>query len=348
MLRQHARFAAGTLLVVGSLKVTPGVTTPDETIDGFPEFAFTVDTIKDHLVEQKLRRIAKKIVASHNSPHKIIGFEVHGHADQTLRVAAGPDRDRTELEVSRDRAENAKEMLLRMIEEEGGKPIITGIKVNSVAIGLGSKHRIFKPATTEPQMRKNRRVEIFLKEFTSPKPTPSPDPLPKPNPRPKHPWRIQIKSGSVTTAGIPGSEVGSLTIFLDVEITDLKRKQRARFGVKATGIGAPSGSISPSFLQTVRVTEDDPTDFHTTDETTLSAFEGDVDVGLSPGAGISVLSVGGQMAFSFKSLEKLGRFTVPTMVVVAAGAPWEQIPQLGLGGITTGKISMKDAPTPAP
>src|SRR5262249_51523309 len=147
-------------------------------------------------VKEKLRKIAQRIVASHNSgPNRIIGFEVHGHADQTLRIAAGAERDRTEFEVSRDRAENARDLLLQMIEEEGGKPIIAGIKANAEAKGFGSKHRIFTPATTEPQMRKNRRVEIFLKEFVQPPPRPSP-PEPPPKPEVRTHFRIQIKSGT--------------------------------------------------------------------------------------------------------------------------------------------------------
>jgi outer membrane protein OmpA-like peptidoglycan-associated protein len=350
MLTQRAFVLGGALQVVGSLKAIPGVTTPDETIDGFPEFAFTVDTIKDPEVERKLRKLAKRIVASHNGPDRIIGFEVHGHADQTLRVAAGAERDRVELEVSRDRAENAKELLIKMIEEEGGTPIIAGIKANAAAAGFGSKHRVFKPATTEPQMRKNRRVEIFLKTFVPPKPTPPPGPAPKPTPRPKQPWRIQIKNGTVVTVLIPGSEVSSLTITLVVEITDLKRKQKARFRVVATGGGAPSATFPgvPSPVDTQTIMQGKATDFVTTDETSVSAFEGAVEVGMSPGAGVSVLSAGGQFAFSFRDLEKTGRFTVPPMVVAEGGSSPLQLPQASLGGFTTGKLSMQGSPSPAP
>src|SRR5262245_36110394 len=120
----------------------PKVTPPDMVIDGFPEFAFTTS---DKDVEAKLRQLARRIVASHQTQNRIIGFEVHGHADKTLRPPAGSTAEQTEMEVSRDRAENAKEMLLRMIEEEGGRPIIAGIKANSRAHGFGATHRIFTP-----------------------------------------------------------------------------------------------------------------------------------------------------------------------------------------------------------
>src|SRR5215470_11624317 len=133
----------------------PKITTPDLVIDDFPEFAFTIglntrwsdaNHASEKDVEAKLRQLARRIVASHQTSDRIIGFEVHGHADKTLRPPAGSSAEQTEKEVSQDRAENAKEMLLRMIEEEGGRPIIAGIKANSRARGFGATHRIFAPA----------------------------------------------------------------------------------------------------------------------------------------------------------------------------------------------------------
>lgn len=155
-------------MLASSVRATPGVDAPDDTIDGFPEFAFTVDTINDPTVARQLRALAKTIVASHQTSNKIIGFEAHGHADVTLRLLPGPERDRTELEVSRDRAENAEQLLLRMIEQEGGAPIIAGIRLNASAQGFGARFTKFKPARTEAERKKNRRVEIFLKTFQQP------------------------------------------------------------------------------------------------------------------------------------------------------------------------------------
>jgi hypothetical protein len=76
-------------------------------------------------------------------------------------------------------------------------PIITGIRANAKAQGFGSQFRKFAPATTEAEMKKNRRVEIFLKQFVPPPPRPSPPPQPKPKPQPAvgSNWRIQILSG---------------------------------------------------------------------------------------------------------------------------------------------------------
>jgi hypothetical protein len=42
----------------------PGVDTPDETIDGFPEFTQDVDLINDPTIKPRLRALAKKIVAT--------------------------------------------------------------------------------------------------------------------------------------------------------------------------------------------------------------------------------------------------------------------------------------------
>ena len=77
-------------MLASSVRATPGVDAPDDTIDGFPEFAFTVDTINDPTVTRQLRALAKTIVASHQTSNKIIGFEAHGHADVTLRLPPGP------------------------------------------------------------------------------------------------------------------------------------------------------------------------------------------------------------------------------------------------------------------
>jgi hypothetical protein len=144
---------------------TPNVDQPDELIEGFPEFAFT---LSDPAVKQKLRALAKTIVASHKTSNRIVGFEVHGHADVTLRLPPGPEREQTEKEVSRDRAETALTMLLDLIREEGGAAILTGIRTNSTARSFGSQFTKFNPAQNEEERKKNRRVEIFLKTFQSP------------------------------------------------------------------------------------------------------------------------------------------------------------------------------------
>lgn len=160
-------------MLASTVRATPGVDVPDDTIDGFPEFAFTVDTINDPAVTTKLRALAAIIVASQGKANRIIGFEAHGHADVTLRLPPGPERERTELEVSQDRADNARDLLLQMIEQGGGGAFIAGIRANASAQGFGARFTKFSPARTEAERRKNRRVEIFLKTLQQPPPRPA-------------------------------------------------------------------------------------------------------------------------------------------------------------------------------
>jgi hypothetical protein len=309
-------FTSLGLLQIGTVTATPGVTPPDETIDGFPEF--DVELERNAEVKERLRKIAKKIVASHsNSPRRIIGFEVHGHADRTMRLT-GAERETTEFEVSRDRAENAMKLLLQMIEEEGGTPIIAGIKANSKATGFGSKHRLFDPATTEAQMRKNRRVEIFLKEFESPPSPPSP-PDPPPTPEVRTKFRVQIKKGTIVIVGTP-TIVSLATGFtaitkLDLVIFDDTLNQSAKF--KASCIGKtppPIGLIGPEVFATIILREGPPREFTALPGTRLSNFEGDLLIGRN--AGIDGFGLGGTFEVFFEALRGPTR---PKPVDVKAG-----------------------------
>jgi hypothetical protein len=335
-------------ILLASVKARPGVDVPDETIDGFPEFAFTIDTINDPTVTQKLRVLAKKIVVSHSTPNRIIGFETHGHADVTLRIPPGAERDRAELEVSRDRAENAKELLLKLIEEEGGKPIITGIRANAEAEGFGSRFRKFTPATTDAQMRRNRRVEIFLKRFNQPPPKPSPPPIPKPPPVPdvgSH-WSIQIKSGTIISAPLPPplGDIVPASISLKVEIIDLDRKQKATFDASAKGVVLPGGSAGvPQPI--VAVPGGPPTKFATASGVTLNTFNGDVTIAQNPAAGV-IVTIGGEFVFDFEALSPV--LTRPRAIEVSPGFS-VALPTLG-GGIApgTGTMKMQGSPAKAP
>jgi outer membrane protein OmpA-like peptidoglycan-associated protein len=154
-----------TYMLTLKQNATPNVDVPDEVIEGFPEFAFT---LSDPNVKRKMRDLAKSIVASHQTSKRIVGFEVHGHADVTLRLPPGPEREQTENEVSRDRAENARQMLLDLIQEEGGAAILGGIRANASARSFGSRFTKFTPAENETERKQNRRVEIFLKTFEAP------------------------------------------------------------------------------------------------------------------------------------------------------------------------------------
>ena len=304
----------------------PKITTPDLVIDDFPEFAFTIglntrwsdaNHASEKDVEAKLRQLARRIVASHQTSDRIIGFEVHGHADKTLRPPAGSSAEQTEKEVSQDRAENAKEMLLRMIEEEGGRPIIAGIKANSRARGFGATHRIFAPALNEAQMKKNRRVEIFLKEFGvpfGPPPPPSPPPPPKP-PEPGTSWKMRILSGTLTGVNVPieGSPLqpGGAVIELDVEVIDVLRREKATFHLKGSALSVVGGPITSEKYETPGKF----VPFQTMSGTVLSQLEGDVFIGKN-GDAVSKKSTAG---FLFIDFDLKATVTSPKVIELPSG-----------------------------
>ena len=350
------RFVPGFGIIGLRTVPVPGVTQPDEVIDVFPEFSDDINKIKDpkdvaseQKAKERLRKVAKRIVASHKGGvRKIIGFEVHGHSDQTVRMQAGPQRDQFEQGISEDRGENCKEMLLQMIEEEGGTPFIGGIKANATSKGFGSKHRIFKPAKTVPQMEKNRRVEIFLREFIDPPPTPPPPPPPPTPPETGSNWSIQILAGQTLAISNPTpipAEVSSFTITLTFEVVDKDRKQKAKFQYVGTGVAAPSLAVGPKqTIQTQTVTQGTPVPFQTTKGTTLDKFAGGSSVDQAPGAGVSVLSTGGNFEFTFSEMQKLENGGVlvkgKRVVSVNAGQGFLTQPSAGFGGTTGGKIVM--------
>lgn len=335
--------------VLGSVKARPCLDQPDETIDGFPELAVTLDTIRDPVVKAKLRALARRIVASHSTPNRIIGFEIHGHADVDLRLPPGAERTQTELEVSVDRAEHARDFLLELIEKEGGKPIIAGIRANASALGVGSKCRKVINARTEAEMKKNRRVEIFLKEFRS-RPVP-PQPEPKPIPRPPEPgrnWKVQIKSGTITSGNSPvGDVLGFARISLNVVITDVDRKQQASFVATAEGVTVSGSSgVSPlPFGTTIsRVGEGSPRSFTTHQSFGLQSFNGALFMGQNPSAGVSLLSAGGTFVMTFTALPSS---TTPRIVEVPGGNDPFALPQVSLGiAPGDGRLTIQGSPGP--
>jgi hypothetical protein len=299
----NSLFFSNGLFSVGRTGATPCVDSPDETIDGFPELDVTVENIKDPVAKQKLQALAKRIVASQGTSDRIIGFEVHGHADVDLRVPAGADRTQTELDVSVDRAENARDLLLQMISDSGGKPFMQGIKANATALGVGSRCRKVVPARTDAEMKRNRRVEIFLKVLKQ-QPTPPKPPAPPPGPKPSEPgtrWKIQITGGVLATAPSPvGDILGFATMRLNVTITDLDRRRKANFIATSTGITV-SGSTG-SLAGVTLILPGKPQEFKTRQVAALEQFPGALVLGQNPSIGPAILSAGGDFAFTFDAL----------------------------------------------
>jgi hypothetical protein len=138
------------------------------------------------------------------------------------------------------------------------------------------------------------------------------------------------------------------TIVLNFEITDVDRKLKATFSSKTAGIVLPSLTIGPPMpLQPTTITEGTPVDFSTTKGVELKDFAGKVEVGQSPGVGVSVLSTGGDFVFSFEEMATAKHaLTRPTVVSVNAGQGLGTLPSAGFGAGTTGTMSMQGAVKP--
>ena len=309
-------------LSLASIKAKPG-DKPDEKIDGYPEFASTIDTLHSPEVDDKLDKLAKRIVASHSTSDKIIGFEVHGHADLTLRPPPGQTHEEVEKSVSDSRAHNAKDLLLELIKKNGGESIITGIISNTDAKGFGSEFRIHKPATNDKQRDENKRIEIFLRHFKQP-PPPPPKPEPPKPPEPGKTWRIKIKSGQLTNLLV----AGAVNFSMNIEITDIVRNQKGTFEVSAKGIFLGMGATA--FIPLKEGT-DKP--FETTSAVTLNNFTGAVKILQNPGDS--------SFNFDFEALSPAK--TVGSVAVNAGSAP---IPPAIGPGLATGSLTLQGKPTP--
>jgi hypothetical protein len=356
-------FLHGRFFSFGSGEVRPCVDKPDVRIDGFPTYKDTIYSVEpaDPLVMPKLRDLARRIVLSHRTRNKIIGFEVYGHADFDLNPSfqGKPlEREKKEKEVSTLRAYNAREVLLQLIEEEGGTPIIAGIRANARALGVGSKCLKVKSPSSEFERKKNRRVEIFLVEFSNhPVPPPQPDPPQQPEPGTR--WRIQIKNGQVASASIPIPETplvgpGVASIDLEIEIIDRLRREKARFHVDALAASFFGGDVMPEpgpedmknktkAPSPTSIHEGPPRDFWTTGVVTLDKFAGSVKVGQN--GNLPESETAEFFFFDFEALTP--QLTVPKVLEVKA----ESLPnpfEFSIGLIPlSGTVRMLGSPAPA-
>jgi hypothetical protein len=324
-------------------------------IDGYPENATKVQLL-DATQTKQIVDLAKRIVESHKGNTPIVAFAVRGHADLALRnIPTGKTREEFEQDVSDQRAVSARNALLsELVKLPRGASIAAAMPFT--ADGFGSTERKHKPIggrpLTDKQMKENRRVEFFIAQFTKPLPRKEqPPPPPKP-PEVGSNWRIQITSGvSVSTILPPPADdltVANVTLFFT--ITDLDRKERASFRANVTGGVLPSVSIGvPSAIQSESFTQGSPVDFKTTGGVRLAQFAGDVEIAQEPGAGVSVLSAGGNFDFSFKTIENNRIFTRPSVVSVPAGSPALSLPKAALGfAAGIGSVTMRGNPTAVP
>lgn len=134
-------------------------TGPDAVLDGYPEYKTSIDQL-DADQRRAFNQVAELIVTSHSTRDPIDAVAVVGHADKALRKPVG-ERAAFELEVSQTRATSAKDMLLGRVRLLASNAHYSKVLL-VVGIGVGNARPVFAHAATEAQMRKNRRVEIFL------------------------------------------------------------------------------------------------------------------------------------------------------------------------------------------
>jgi outer membrane protein OmpA-like peptidoglycan-associated protein len=132
---------------------------PDFTIDSFPEYATSPETLAPDQ-RRILAAGAAAIVHSQTTNAPVVAAVIVGHADRALRKPVG-ERAAFELEVSQKRANAAAGSLLReLVVRSHGAHYAKCFRY--VAVGIGNTLPRHVHAANEQQMRQNRRVEITL------------------------------------------------------------------------------------------------------------------------------------------------------------------------------------------
>jgi len=321
------------------LDALPSVEKAGLTINGYPEFAFTVDTLPaPH--RQALEDFAANIVASQTTNSPVRAVTIFGHADVPMRVKK-EEQQQTALEVSADRADAAMEALKAEIKKRGGDKVLG--RIHFRAKGVGSAFRKVIPALTDEDMKLNRRVEFFVASVILP--PPAPKPLPAPAPRePGKKWTAQILNGSIASEGL--TLVSVVTVTLTIEIVDVVRKTKGTFIVVAVGQGLPGASLGllgANVTPTAALTQGAAVPFETLTATDVKLFAGRVAIFVDPGVSASVLSSDSFFRISFEGMEQnLSVFARPSVIPLPAGTRFDTAPQFGLGAVVHGPLIQKN------
>lgn len=154
--RMNPAFASQLLDVVATCS------NEEKTIADFPEYGFKLDASQRRTLDE----LATQIVASFDSDAPIAAVAIVGHADAALRVPPG-ERKAKEQQISASRSRHALEQLMEAITRRpGGREVAAKLNFKSKAIG--NTQPVVANATTEAQMRQNRRVVFKLARCTSP------------------------------------------------------------------------------------------------------------------------------------------------------------------------------------
>jgi hypothetical protein len=129
------------------------------TVSDYPRHATTLSQTQQDSVRQFARAIVGALIAGQD-----VNVSVHGHADFD---ALGRD---FELKVSRERAENALNLLRQLITEEGATlPPARLQSVQILAVGNGTLKPVFPRPKNESERKANRRVD-FITTVVAPTP----------------------------------------------------------------------------------------------------------------------------------------------------------------------------------
>ena len=130
----------------------------DALIDGYPEYATDVNQLD---VEQRrtMAVVAQTIVTSHSTRSPIDAVAVIGHADKALRK---PVAERAAFEWTSASSAPPRRGKCSSRRCSRSPPTPTSARVLIVGLGVGNARPVFDNAATEAQMKKNRRLEIFL------------------------------------------------------------------------------------------------------------------------------------------------------------------------------------------
>ena len=307
-------------------------------LDGFPEYI--AQLAPGQL--QAIDLLAREIVRSNDTNDPIFEFRVEGHADIARRIADKAERKWFEDNISKERADNAFDLLVEELKRRGGEALAKKIAKGSKAFELGTQSLKVSNATTEGQFRLNRRVVFIVRQVTF---IPRPDPSPPPPSVIEDRFRVRLINAGVMTVSSK-ILVESVTVTGVVSISDIIDKKSAQFNFTTTGGGlglgltklggsvslSSGGEVGFKIFRLARTMIN------------LNSLDGLVTVFVDPSGSAGPVSIGGKLTFSFDALEDNGANTMPTLIAVPAGKSSFGGGSIDSPAVTIGRLTMMGTP----
>jgi hypothetical protein len=209
-------------------------------------------------------RLAQRIVNNYDTGAPITVVTIVGHADKERSVRGDAARKSSEERHSKARAAEAKALLIKFLKQLRPKAQAALDRTMITASGVGATRLIVLNPGSELDMRKNRRVEIFLGQSMATPGVPFPPEIdpplpPDPSDDPNTVFasnRFKIKMLGATSVAVP---VGGASLeFLIFEIVNNHSAKYTYISV-IFGLGTPGSSTfagpfsapfsTPQFLQ---------------------------------------------------------------------------------------------------